>query len=489
MSTVHLAIDLGAGSGRVLAGILDENTLRLEDVHRFENPSTELPGGLVWNIVQLHRDILNGLKIAVKKYGPSIKSAGIDTWAVDYGLLDTQGRLLGLPHQYRDSRTDGMCQRADELFGHENIYASTGIMPFFLNTSMQLLAEKERDSMALQHASHFLMIPDLLAYWLTGKMAVERTNASTTQLFNPLKNDWAWDVIAGLGLPKGIFGNIIEPGTVLGNLLPEVQKIVKGNFPIIATASHDTAAAVAGIPGEGDYAFISSGTWAIIGAEIPQPLINEKSRATGFANEQGIEGTTRLLKNICGLWLIQECQRHWAEEGNDLTYAALAELAAEAPAFTAFIDPDDPLFTSPGDMPEKIARYCRETGQNVPANKGTILRIATESIAFKHRIRFDQLQNLIDKKLTHIYMGGGGIQNKQLTQAIADACGVPLIAGPIEATACGNIITQLVGLDILPNIAAGRDLLRQSNPPKIYLPTNADIWEKHLPDFQKIIGL
>lgn len=489
MKTVHLAIDLGAGSGRVLAGILNENTLSLEEVHRFSNPSTELPGGLVWNIVQLYRDIVAGLKIAVAKYGKSIKSAGIDTWAVDYGLLDAQGRLLGLPHQYRDSRTNGMDVRADELVGNHEIYARTGIMPFFLNTSVQLLAEKERGSVALEHASNFLMIPDLLAYWLTGKMTVERTNASTTQLFNPIANDWAWDVIEGLGLPKNIFGNVIEPGSTIGNLLPEVQKTIKGDFPIIATASHDTAAAVAGIPGEGDYAFISSGTWAIIGAELPKPIINEKSRAAGFANEQGIEGTTRFLKNICGLWLIQECQRHWAAEGNDLSYAALAELAAEAPAFTAFIDPDNALFASPGDMPEKIVRYCRESGQQAPENEGTILRIATESIAFKHRIRFDQLQELIGKKLTHINMGGGGIQNKQLTQAIADACGVPLIAGPIEATACGNLITQLVGLGTLPDIAAGREIIRQSNPLETYQPKDANAWEKHLKRFQKFVQL
>lgn len=489
MKTVHLAIDLGAGSGRVLAGILHENTLSLEEVHRFGNLGTELPGGFVWNIVQLYRDIINGLKIAVTKYGSDIKSAGIDTWGVDYGLIDSQGRLLGLPHQYRDPRTDGMEIRADELVGNNEIYARTGIMPFFLNTSLQLLAEKERGSVALQHASNFLLMPDLLAYWLTGKMAVERTNASTTQLFNPIKNDWAWDIIEGLGLPKNIFGKVIEPGTAIGKLLPAVQKIVKGDFPVIATASHDTAAAVAGIPGEGNYAFISSGTWSLLGAELPQPIINEKSRAAGFANEQGVEGTTRFLKNICGLWLIQECQRHWASEGNELTYSALAELAAEAPAFTAFIDPDDALFASPDDMPEKIALFCKNSGQQVPVNKGTILRIATESIALKHRIRFDQLQELIGKQMTQIYMGGGGIQNNQLTQAIADACGVPLIAGPIEATACGNVITQLIGLGTLPDIAAGREIIRRSNHLKTYQANDADAWEKHLARFQSFIQI
>ncbi|MGE9268276.1 MAG: rhamnulokinase, partial [Verrucomicrobiales bacterium] len=432
-------------------------------------------------------DIVHGLKLAVKKHGSDIKSAGIDTWAVDYGLLDANDRLLGLPYQYRDARTDGMAERANELLPDAETYARTGIMPFFLNTSLQLLSERESDSPALAHADQLLLIPDLLAFWLTGQKTIELTNASTTQLYNPESRDWAWEVIDAFRLPRRIFGKITEPGTPIGSLRPAVEKEIKGNFPLIATASHDTAAAVAGLPGSGDYAFISSGTWAIIGTELSAPVLSEEARLAGFANEQGVEGTTRFLKNICGLWLIQECQRHWAAEGNDLSYAALAELAAEAPPFTAFIDPDDPLFASPGEMPEKIAHYCRESGQSEPTNKGTILRIATESIALKHRVRLDQLRQLTGKELTHIHMGGGGIQNKQLTQAIADACGLPLHAGPIEATACGNLITQLVGLGTLPDIAAGRALIKNSEHITLYEPKGAAQWQEPLERFQKLL--
>ena len=486
MKSVHLAIDLGAGSGRILAGIFENETLRLEEVHRFENPGTHLPGGLFWNILGLYRDILEGLRLAAKTYGDSIKSAGIDTWAVDYGLLDEKGRLLGFPHQYRDPRTTGMEKRADELIGNQKIYETTGIMPFFLNTSLQLLSEAETDATSLREARQFLMIPDLLAYWLTGKTSVELTNASTTQLYNPVTRDWAWEVIEGLGLPRRIFGKIVPPGTLLGNLRPEVIETVRQDFPIVATTSHDTAAAVAGIPGEGKYAFISSGTWAIIGTELPAPILTEEARATGFANEQGIEGTTRFLKNISGLWLIQECKRHWNSEGEDLSYKDLASLADGAPRFTAFIDPDDPLFAAPGHMPEKVVDYCRETNQAVPTDKGTILRICSDSIALKHRLRFDQLKSLTDLSLDRIHMGGGGIQNRLLTQAICNACGVPLFAGPIEATACGNLITQLVALGKIPDIAAGRALLKKSLPLEAYEPLDSENWNAAFTTFQKV---
>jgi len=252
---VYLAVDLGAGSGRVLAARTDLRTLELEDIHRFDNPGTNLPGGLVWNILSLYREILHGLSLAVERYGEDITALGIDTWGVDFALLDAQGRLLGLPHQYRDSRTDGMEEECERRYGNAKMYRETGIMPFFLNSSHQLLGEAVRDGVALLNASHFLMIPDLLAFWLTGRIAVERTNASTTQLFSPLTKDWAWDVIEGLGLPRHIFGEVVEPGTILGNLREVVAEEIGGDFPVIATTTHDTGAAVTGIPGEGDYAF------------------------------------------------------------------------------------------------------------------------------------------------------------------------------------------------------------------------------------------
>ncbi len=475
---VHLAIDLGAGSGRVLAGIHENGHLTLEELHRFENPGTILPGGQFWNILQLYREILVGLRAGVKKYKDSIVSAGIDTWGVDYGLLDSRGCLLGLPFQYRDPRTEGMGAKMDELYGNDKAYAETGIMPFFLNTSQQLLADRLRGSAALKSASSFLMIPDLLAFWLTGRKAVERTNASTTQLFSPKHNDWAWSVIEGIGLPKEIFGEVVPPGTVLGNLRPELAKELGADFQIIATASHDTAAAVAGIPGEGSYAFISSGTWSILGTELSEPILTEEARVAGFANELGVENTVRFLNNISGLWLIQECKREWEKGGASFGYDALAALASEAQPFTSFVDTDAPEFESSGDMPDKIRDYCKRTGQPVPEARGAVLRVATESIALKHRTRFEQLKKITGRDLDRIHMGGGGTQNELLTQAIADACGVPVYAGPIEATACGNIITQMTVTGELTNIAAGRALIRESLPLKIFKPADSAPWDE-----------
>jgi sugar (pentulose or hexulose) kinase len=484
---VYLAVDLGAGSGRVLAAKTDFQTLELEDLHRFDNPGTDLPGGLVWNVLSLYREILHGLKLGVQKYGDDIAALGIDTWGVDFALLDAQGRLLGLPHQYRDSRTDGMEEECERRFGNANIYASTGIMPFFLNSSHQILGEAVRDGAALLNASHFVMIPDLLAYWLTGRIAVERTNASTTQLFSPITKDWAWEVIEGLGLPKKIFGEVVEPGTPLGKLRDIVAEEVGGNFPVIATVTHDTGAAVAGIPGEGNYAFLSSGTWSILGTELPEPVLTEEAFTVGWANEQGVEDTTRFLRNISGGWLFQECQRYWAGQGEEMTYGELAELALEAEPFTALVDPDHDDLKPPGHMPQRIQDLCRETAQPVPKSKGAILRVATESVALKHRVRFDQVQKLSGRTLDRIHMGGGGIQNELLTQAIANSCQVPVHAGPIEATACGNLITQMVATGDLPDIAAGRKLIRDSLPLKVYQPEDSASWQEALARFVKLL--
>ncbi|NIP94333.1 MAG: rhamnulokinase [Akkermansiaceae bacterium] len=427
------------------------------------------------------------MKTGVRKYGDGIAALGIDTWGVDFALLDKQGRLLGLPHQYRDSRTDGMGEECERRFGNARIYASTGIMPFFLNTSHQLMGELVRDGAALLNASHLVMIPDLFAYWLTGRLAVERTNASTTQLFSPTTNDWAWDVIEGLGLPKRIFGEVVPPGTPLGKLRPIVAEEIGGNFPVIATATHDTGAAVAGIPGEGNYAFLSSGTWSILGAELPGPILTDEAFTVGWANELGVENTTRFLRNISGGWLFQECQRHWAGQGEELTYGEMADLARQAGPFTAFVDPDHEELKPPGRMPERIQALCKHTGQPVPESKGEILRVATESVALKHRYRFDQVQKLSGRTLDRIHMGGGGIKNEPLVQAIADSCNVPVHAGPVEATACGNLITQMVATGALPDIAAGRKLIRDSQPLMVYQPVEASSWEEPLRRFIPLV--
>ncbi len=485
---VFLAVDLGAGSGRVLAARTDFRTFELEDIHRFDNPGTDLPGGLVWNVLSLYREILHGLRLAVERYGDQIAALGIDTWGVDFALLDAQGRLLGLPHQYRDSRTDGMDEECERRYGNARMYMETGIMPFFLNSSHQLLGEAVRDGAALREASHFLMIPDLLAFWLTGRIAVERTNASTTQLFSPLTKDWAWDVIDGLGLPRRIFGEVVEPGTTLGNLRDVVAEEIGGNFPVIATTTHDTGAAVAGIPGEGDYAFLSSGTWSILGTELPEPILTEEAFTIGWANEQGVNNTTRFLRNISGAWLFQECERQWGLEGDESSYAERNGQTEAAPPFLALLDPDHDDLKAPGRMPERIQQLCSDSGQSVPQGKGEILRVVLESVALKHRVRFDQLKHLTGKKLERIHMGGGVINNELLVQSIATSCGVPVHAGPGEATACGNLITQMVATGDLPDIAAGRQLIRDSIPLKIFEPRDPAQWDEELARFEKLLS-
>ncbi|WP_367873469.1 rhamnulokinase family protein [Luteolibacter sp. Populi] len=488
--SVFLAIDLGAGSGRVIAGIAREGKLELEEMHRFDNPGTDLPGGSHWNIVGLFRDILEGLRRGVKKYGSEIVSIGIDTWAVDFGLLDRHGRLLGMPHQYRDPRHEGMPAVMHALMPEAEIYSHTGITTNFYNTSLHLMAEKELGSPALAAADSLLFIPDLLAYWLSGVKAVERTNASTSQLLDAATGEWSDEVIAALGLPRQIFGKIVAPGTVLGPIRKEVaREIGMENIPVVAGATQDTAAAVAGIPMEGDDAlWLSSGTWSIMGMETREPIRTPAAFEARFCNELGVEGTVRFLKNIAGLWLIQECKRQWNLDGETLSYGEMAKLAAAAPAFSAFIDPDDPVFASPGDMPEKIRAWCGRTGQPVPADKGTILRIASESLALKYRVVFENFCALSGRRFERLHAGGGGIQNAFLAQATADALGIEVVAGPIEATSCGNILLQMIATGQLPDLAAGRALVRRSFDFQVYEPHGHDDWQAAYQRFKTVIA-
>jgi sugar (pentulose or hexulose) kinase len=487
---VFLSIDLGAGSGRIIAAKTDFSILYLEEVHRFNNPGTELPGGSYWNIIGLYRDIVEGLRKAVATYGDRICSIGIDTWGCDFGLLDRDGRLLDMPHQYRDSRFEGMAEKMHARMPETEIYQHTGLRTNFYNSSLHLLAEQIRQSPSLLQAEHLLFIPDLLAYWLTGVIANERTLASTSQLFNPRTDDWAWPLIDALELPRKIFGKVVAPGTILGPLRAEVSDYIgKENIPLIASASHDTASAVAGIPmSQGDNLWLSSGTWSIMGLEAPAPITSDAAFEAGFCNEIGHTGTIRFLKNISGLWLIQECKRQWAIDGEDLDYAALAELAIEAPAFTAFIDPDHPSFSSPGDMPEKIQQYCRNTGQIVPNVKGRILRIATDSIALKYRVTYDKIKALTGHSFARLHVGGGGIQNAHLTQATANALGIEVVAGPVEATSCGNIAMQMIATGHVADMESARALIKNSFEFKVYSPADADSWEQAYEQFKKLLG-
>jgi sugar (pentulose or hexulose) kinase len=487
---VFIAVDLGAGSGRVIAARTDFQRMELEDVHRFDNPGTDLPGGSFWNVLGLYREILEGLRRAVEKYGDEIVSIGIDTWACDFGLIDANGELIGLPHQYRDRRFEGMADAMHALMPEEEIFTRTGVKTNFYNTSLHLLAEVKKQSPALLHADRLLFVPDLLAYWLTGRQAVEQTVASTSQLVDPNTGDWEWNVIRALGLPKKLFGEIVEPGTVLGPLRDEVAKFIgSGAIPVVATACHDTAAAVTGIPMTGTgQLWLSSGTWSIMGIETDAAITSKQALAYGFCNDLGVQGDVHFLKNIAGLWLIQECKRQWALDGESLGYAEMAKLADEAEPFTAFIDPDDDAFASPGDMPEKIREWCRKTGQAVPASKGLVLRVATDSLALKYRVVYERFRALTGLDFTSLHAGGGGIQNELLSQATADALGIPVIAGPVEATSCGNLITQMVGTGNLPDFKAGRELIRRSFDFKTFTPGNSSGWNDASVRFRQLLG-
>jgi len=487
---VFLAIDLGAGSGRVIAGISDLKTLKLEEIHRFDNPGTDVPGGSFWNIVGLFRDVLEGLRRGVEKYGKEIVAIGIDTWGCDFGLLDNHGRLLGLPHQYRDARHEGMPAVMHAKISEADVYAQTGITTNFYNSSLHLLAEKQISSPALSSADELLFVPDLLAFWLCGEKAVERTIASTSQLLDAGTGDWAWGVIDALGLPRRIFGKIVAPGTVLGKIRPEVaREIGMEGIPVVASASHDTASAVAGIPMEGsDALWLSSGTWSIMGLETREPIRTPEAYAARCCNELGVEGTVRFLKNIAGLWLIQECKRQWALDGESLSYGEMARLAEAAPSFSAFIDPDDAVFAAPGQMPKKIQAWCERTGQAVPQDKGTILRVASESLALKYRAVFENFCKISGRRFERLHAGGGGIQNSFLAQATANALGIEVIAGPIEATSCGNIVVQMMATGYLPDMAAGRQLIRESFSFETYHPHDHDKWQAAYEQFKSFIG-
>ena len=487
-SSTFIAVDLGAGSGRVMAATSDGGQIELQELHRFDNPGTDIPGGSYWNILGLYRHIVEGLRVAAEKYGNGIVSIGIDTWGCDHGFLGSDGSLLGLPHQYRDPRTDGMADLMHSLMPEAGIYARTGIKTNFYNSSLHLLAASRARSPQLAAAKQLLFIPDLLAYWLTGVGKVERTIASTSQLLDPHTGDWAWEVIDALGLPRNIFGEIVAPGTVLGPLRESLaQQLGLPPVPVVATACHDTASAVAGIPKEaGEQLWLSSGTWSIMGIELNEPVTSPEALALGFCNEIGVAGSIRFLKNICGLWLIQECKRHWELHGQKLDYATMMVMADSVEPFKAFIDPDDPLFASPGDMPDKIRRWCADHGQSVPDKPGAILRVITDSIALKYRMVRDNMEKLSGKSFPRLHAGGGGIQNESLCQATANALGIEVIAGPIEATSCGNVVTQMLATGAIASREEGNDIICRSFPPKIHQPVDTAAWDKAYADFVKI---
>lgn len=480
-----LAFDLGAESGRALLGRIDDDRLTLGAVHRFPNAPVRLPGGLHWNVLQLWQEIKHGIALAGQQTGNRLSSIGLDTWGVDFGLLDRTGALIGNPFHYRDSRTDGMMDSAFSRMPRAEIFAQTGIQFMPINTLYQLVAMVHQGAPALEIAHTFLTIPDLFNYWLTGRKVCEFSNATTTQCYNPLTRTWALPLLDQLAIPTSIFPELVQPGTRLGELLPGVatETGISGVVPVIAPACHDTGSAVAAVPAAGeDFAWISSGTWSIVGAEVPEAVVNEQSLAFNFTNEGGVHHTFRLSKNVAGLWIVQECRRAWARQGEEQSYAELTAAAAQAAPFQALIDPDDWIFlkpSEPGDeMPERVRNRCLATGQPAPLDKGALIRCVLESLALKYRWVLEKLETLMGKRLDPIHIVGGGTQNALLCQFTADATGRPVIAGPVEATAIGNLIVQAMALGIVNSLQEGRELVRRSFDVTRYEPAaERDPWE------------
>ncbi|MDR2463027.1 MAG: rhamnulokinase [Verrucomicrobiales bacterium] len=471
---ICLAVDLGAGSGRVLAGIYDGTTLTLRELNRFPSEGVKDESGWHWEFDRLLRHIKDGIAIAVKEYGAQVASLGVDTWGVDYGLLGADGELLGQPFQYRDSRTDGMMERACALMPKAEIYRRTGIQFMFFNTLFQLLAEKK-----LADADRLLFMPCLINYMLTGQKINERSIASTGQLLAADTQRWDGELLAAMGFSEKIFGELADAGANLGSLSAAVQREVGAtNLQVIAPGCHDTASAVAGTPADDDgMVFLSSGTWSLMGRELKAPVLTPESFTAGFSNETGVCGTTRYLKNIAGMWLLQECKRVWDADSQPLGYDAIIRAAADADAFVSLIDPDAADFQAPENMPAAIVNFCKKTSQPAPLTVGQFARCIFESLALKYRATLAKLEQLTGSPAAALHIVGGGSQNALLNQFAADATNRPVIAGPVEATSIGNILLQLMSLGDLPSLSAGRALVRRSFATAEYQPQNPAAWD------------
>jgi rhamnulokinase len=484
-----LAIDLGAESGRGILGTFDGARVALEAVHRFPNGGVTLLDQMVWDAPGLHREILNCLRIAHADRG-GVDSVGIDTWGVDFGFIGRSGTLLGLPRHYRDPHTEGFPDRAFATVPGAEIYQRTGLQFLRFNTLFQLAAMKHDRSPLLEPAEHLLMIPDLLHYWLTGIKANEYTDASTTQMVNAQTRQWDYELAGKFGIAPKMLGSLVSPGTVLGPLRLQVATETGARpIPVIAPATHDTASAVVAVPGKGDdWAYLSSGTWSLLGCELPEPVITDESRAANFTNEGGVDRTIRFLKNIMGLWLVQECRRSFARTGNDFSYDGLTHQAREAEPFRSLIDPDHASFLLPADMPTAITAFCKRTNQPVPTTPGQFARCCFESLAMKYRDVLNRMESLTGRRFGILHVVGGGCQNELLNQFTADAIGRPVVAGPVEATAMGNVMMQARGLGLVSSLEEIREVVRSSCEFATYEPKDAGAWDEQAKRFARVTG-
>jgi rhamnulokinase len=461
MSLRLLAIDIGAASGRAVVGDFDGERLTVDEAHRFPNVAVRLGGTLYWDVLRILADVQDGVRRAGE-----VAALGVDTWGVDFGLLDARGRLIGNPVHYRDGRTAGTLERMTQRVSRAEVYEATGIQFLEINTLNQLLAMAEAEDPQLQSAERLLLMPDLINHFLCGSAVSEYTNATTTQCFDPRHGGWALELVERLGVPARIFPEVVPPGTMLGTLAERDTRVV-------APATHDTGSAVAAMPLalDGATAFVSSGTWSLVGLEVHQPVINEQALAANVTNEGGVAGTTRLLKNVMGLWLVQEARRALGEPGAEPpSYEALTTLAERAPSGTAFIDPDDARFLRPGDVRSAVTSYCGETRQPAPDDPGTLMRVLLESLALKYASVLGELQQLTGRAVASIYVVGGGARNELLCRLTANATGLPVLAGAAESTAIGNLIVQALALGELASLAEARELVALSFPARAYEP-------------------
>jgi rhamnulokinase len=492
---VFLAVDLGASSGRVVGALFDGKSIQLEEVFRFENGGVTANDQLYWDVLRQWTNIQQGLRAAHGKYGDRIASVGVDTWGVDFGLLGRRDELLGNPYHYRDQRTAGIFETAFSICSRNEIFAETGLQFMELNTLFQLIAMKRDKSPLLDIAETFLMMPDLFHFLLTGVKANEFTNASTTQFYNPQTRSWATKLFERFDLPVKILGEIVPPGTRLGKMRANVaEETGLQHVDVVLPGSHDTASAVMSVPSEAapsdrpNWCYISSGTWSLMGVETPSPIINDQCRDLNFTNEGGVGGTTRVLKNIAGLWLLQECRRIWWQEGLELSWEAMIDKASAAKPLMSLIVPDAPEFLAPRHMPNAIRQFCRDTGQAVPETEGAVVRCALQSLAMRYRMVLGWLEALTGSQITTMHIVGGGAQNKSLCQMAADACNRRVVAGPIEATAIGNVMIQAVSSGDVSSIAEARQVIRRSFEVSEYTPSNTSSWDEAYVRFCKIAG-
>ena len=473
-----LAIDLGASSGKAVVGRFDDRQLQVHEVHRFANDPVRVAGRLHWDILRLLHELKQGIRAAHHAGLGDVTSIAIDAWGLDYGLVDRQGELVGNPYHYRDERTRGVMEEVLEIVPREEIFARTGIQFMPINTLYQLYAMKRANVAALDRAATLLMIPDLLRFFLTGERSSEYTDASTTQFLDLTTRDWDRPLLDRLGLPTDLLTTIVPPASQAGHLRHDVaEEIGTSAIPVTAVASHDTASTVAAVPADDEFAYLSCGTWSLLGTELPRPIVNEQALAWNFTNEGGVGGTYRLLKNIMGLWLVEGCRRRWERDGRWPGYEPIAASALDAPAFMALIDPDDPRFLNPSDMPGAVAAFCRESGQPVPETPGSVMRCVLESLALTYRLVLERTEQLAGRRFPGLHVVGGGTRNETLLQFTANAIGRPVWSGPAEATAIGNVLGQLLAEGRIASVAEGRQLVRSSFPMTVFEPREAGAWD------------